>query len=54
MLIATIPALVAIAGALVYALAGNAKLAELGRLAFFAAILVLLLALEHSGAVRIP
>ncbi len=37
-----LPLLVAIVGMLVYALAGSAKLVELGRLAYFAGLLVTL------------
>lgn len=42
MLIAIVAVLFAILGALVYALAGNAKLAELGRLTFAAAMIALM------------
>ncbi len=41
MLIAVVPLLVLILGALVYALASNPKVCEMGRLAFFAGLLVL-------------
>lgn len=41
MLIAVVPLLVLILGALVYALSGNAKVAEMGRLAFFTGLFVL-------------
>lgn len=37
-----LPLLVCIIGVLTYALAGNAKVAEMGRLAFFAGMLVTL------------
>lgn len=43
MMIALLAILFAIAGALVYALSGNAKLAELGRLTFLAAMIALML-----------
>jgi hypothetical protein len=36
----TIPALVAVVGLLVYALSTNAKVAELGRIAFFCGLFV--------------
>jgi hypothetical protein len=42
-MVALIPVLIAIAGALVYALASNAKVAELGRLLFACAVLALML-----------
>jgi len=54
MVIASIPALASIAGVLLYALASNPKLAEIGRILFFAGILVVLFALQGAGAVRIP
>jgi len=54
MVLATIPMAAALLGLLLYALAEkNGKVAELGRLLFFAGVLVTLLALEHSGAVRV-
>ena len=40
--IAIVPFLVAVAGCLVYALASNPKMSEIGRLAYFAGLLVLL------------
>lgn len=40
-MIALVPIVIAIAGALLYALAGNAKLAELGRLSFGAAMIAI-------------
>ncbi len=43
MLTATIPLLVAVIGLLIYALSSNGKVAELGRLAFAAGLLVGLL-----------
>jgi hypothetical protein len=46
--IATIPGLVAIVGALAYALATNVKIAELGRIAFAFGLLVVLLTLAHA------
>lgn len=53
MVIATIPALFAVAGALMYALSANPKMNELGRIMFFCGLLVTLLAFGHSGAVKI-
>jgi Na+/phosphate symporter len=53
MIIATIPALVMVAGALMYALAANPKLAELGRIMFAMGLLVVLLALQGAGSVRV-
>lgn len=47
MAIAIVPVLFAVAGALVYALSSNAKIAELGRLAFACALLVLMFALAR-------
>jgi len=41
---ALIPVLVAVAGVLAYALASNAKVAEIGRLLFFAGVLALMFA----------
>lgn len=49
MLIAIYPLVAAVLGALVYALAGNAKLAELGRITFGAGMLALLLALAGKA-----
>jgi sugar/nucleoside kinase (ribokinase family) len=49
MLIAVIPLLVAVAGALVYALAANPKLAEMGRLAFACGVLALMFALSGKS-----
>lgn len=43
LLVAVIPLLVCVAGALIYALATNSKLVEMGRLAFFAGLFVFLL-----------
>lgn len=46
---ALIPVLVAVAGALVYGLSSNGKVAELGRLCFACALLVLMFAVAgHS------
>jgi hypothetical protein len=42
-LVALVPVLAAVIGVLVYALASNAKVAELGRLTFFAGLFVALL-----------
>lgn len=47
-LTALLPALVALIGMLVYALSSNAKVAELGRLAFFAGLLVFLFETSHD------
>lgn len=40
---------VVVVGLLMYVLASNAKASEVGRIMFFAALLVLLLALSHGG-----
>lgn len=53
MIIAAIPPLFAIVGMLVYALSGNTKVSEMGRIAFAFGLLVTLLMLEHTGGVRI-
>jgi hypothetical protein len=53
MLIATVPILVAIVGLLMYVLAGNPKVAEIGRIMFAAGLLVALFAIGQTGAVRI-
>jgi hypothetical protein len=53
MILATLPIAFAVVGLLVYALASNGKVAEAGRIAYACGLLVALLALEHSGAVRI-
>ena len=53
MAILAIPMLICILGLLVYALASNPKVAELGRLAFGCGLLVSLLVWGH-GSVRIP
>ncbi len=45
MLIAIVPLLVAVTGALIYALAANPKLSEMGRLAFACGVLALMFAL---------
>ncbi len=42
--------LIAVIGALVYALSANPKLQELGRLSFGAGLLAFLICLCHSGA----
>lgn len=47
MLIATVPALFALVGLLVYVLASNAKAVEIGRLMFAVALLVALFAFER-------
>lgn len=52
-LIATIPVLAAIVGLLMYALCANPKLAEIGRLLFFAGILVALFAMQGAGAIKV-
>jgi len=54
MIIATIPALFALVGVLMYALASNPKLQEIGRLMFFAGLLVALFAIGAAGSVKIP
>jgi len=45
MVIAILPFVVCIIGALVYALAANGKASEMGRLAYFAGLLALVLSL---------
>lgn len=52
MILATFPAIVAVAGVLMYALASNPKLAEIGRIMFAVGLLLCLAA--FSGTVRIP
>ncbi len=47
-IIAIVPALVALLGALVYALASNPKLVELGRLAFLAGLIAFMFAVAGS------
>jgi hypothetical protein len=47
-IVALVPALVALASALVYALASNAKLVELARIAFFCGLLVFMFTLSAS------
>ena len=54
MIIATIPALVMVAGVLMYALAANPKLAEIGRIMFAFGPLVALIVLDHAGARVFP
>lgn len=44
-LIAIIPLLVALVGAVTYAVSANPKVSELGRIAFFAGLLVTMLAM---------
>ncbi len=46
MLIATIPALVSLVGALAFALSANAKVSELGRIAFACGLVVLMYVLS--------
>lgn len=53
MILAYAPALVALLGALVYALAANAKAQELGRIAYAAGLLVSLLVLGTRLVVRL-
>jgi len=53
MLILAIPVLVAIVGMLVYALASNGKVAEMGRIAFGCGLLVTLLTLAHGSTVHL-
>lgn len=48
MALAIVPLIAAVCGALVYALAGNAKAAELGRITFACAMLVLMAALASK------
>lgn len=53
MVIATIPALFALVGVLLYAFAGNGKAQEIGRIMFFAGLLAALLG-THGGSVHVP
>ncbi len=53
MLIATIPLLVAVVGLLMYVLASNPKVSEIGRLMFFAGLFVTLLFMGDRGSVRV-
>jgi hypothetical protein len=53
MIIESIPIVFLVAGALVYALSSNAKVAEMGRLAFFAGMLVALFGWAHVGGIRV-
>jgi hypothetical protein len=53
MILATIPAIFAIVGMLVYALSSNPKVAEIGRIALFCGLLVALFLLGHTGAVKV-
>ena len=43
--------LVALVGVLMYALLGNPKLAEIGRIAFFCGLLAFLLQVQHTVTV---
>lgn len=52
MVLASVPIAAMLLGLLLYAL-GSGKAAEVGRLLFLAGAIVTLLALEHSGAVRV-
>jgi Na+/phosphate symporter len=52
-ILATIPAAIYV-GALMYALATNPKLSEIGRLMFFVGLIVALFVLGREVAVRIP
>jgi Na+/phosphate symporter len=54
MLIAWLAVVVAIAGALLYALSSNAKVAEMGRILFFAGVLVTLFAAGGKTTIHIP
>ena len=47
MVIAVVPFIVLVVGALMYALPTNSKVAELGRLTFFAGLLVFLFSVAH-------
>lgn len=53
MIIAIVPLLVAVVGTLVYALAGNAKLAEIGRCLLWVGVLWLMY-LFAGKTVRLP
>jgi hypothetical protein len=46
--IASVPALVALAGALAYCFASNAKISEMGRIAFAFGLLVVLMTVAHA------
>lgn len=48
MIIAIVPLIVCVVGLLAYALASNTKIAEAGRLAYFAGLLVALLVVAHK------
>jgi hypothetical protein len=52
-ILTSVPIAAALLGAFVYGL-GSGKAAELGRLAFFAGLLVTLLSLAHAGSIRLP
>lgn len=54
MIFATVAVVVCIVGLLMYVLASNPKVAELGRIMFFCGLLVALFAMGNAGAVRIP
>ena len=53
MILSSIPLVAALVGLIIYAFAGNAKAAEIGKILFFAGALVALLALEHSGQIKV-
>lgn len=53
MILETIPVVFMIIGALVYALSGNPKVAEMGKLAYFAGMLVALFGWAHVGGIRV-
>jgi Na+/phosphate symporter len=54
MIIAWLAVLVAIVGALLYALSSNAKVAEMGRILFFVGALAAVLAAGAKTTVHIP
>jgi hypothetical protein len=53
MIIESIPLVFMVVGAAIYALSSNPKVAELGRLAYFAGMLVALLGWAHTGGIRV-
>ena len=53
-MVVLVPVLFAVIGALAYALAVNPKLAEMGRLSFFAGLFVALLAWAQHGVRVLP
>ena len=54
MIVATVPALFALVGLLMFALSGNPKVARIGEIMLFCGLLVALFVLSREGSVRIP